>query len=86
MKLFLYHGGPEPFPQQDVPQLGLDVGRVTLANHVERGPARTETGKAGGLLKGKRHLFLFLADLVGRDLALHATAASSDIFQGNLHG
>jgi hypothetical protein len=36
-------------------------------------------------LKGKGDLLFLLADLIGRDLSLHAAPASSDILQRKLH-
>ena len=44
-----------------------------------------KAGEAGGFLEGEENTFLFFANLIGWNLALHATAAPAHIFQRDLH-
>ena len=63
----------------------FDIVGVAAANHFERGVAWAEAGEAGRFLEGEENTFFFFTNLIGGNLALHATAAPTHIFQRDLH-
>ena len=85
VKLFGFDRMAEAVAEKIFAEFFFDIVGVAAANHFERGVAWAEAGEAGRFLEGKENTFFFFTNLIGWNLALHATAAPTHIFQRDLH-